>query len=117
MMHQYANKIYCSLKLIIFLISYSLICLNIQAQVKPGAVKNIEPPIEPRPRNYKLIDEHKDKDGNVIRTIQYDQGGKHIRETQITKNILNVRVPINPDTMNMDSVLVVVNKSNYVVRS
>jgi hypothetical protein len=68
-----------------------------------------------KPRNYKITDEHKDKDGNTVRTVEYDEGKTHIRETMIIKNIFNIRVPVNPDTMDKDSVLIVVNKSNYDV--
>lgn len=68
-----------------------------------------------RPRNIKILEEYKDKDGNTIRTVQYDQGTQRIKETLIIKNTLNVRVPINPDTINKDLVTVTVSKSRYVV--
>lgn len=65
------------------------------------------------PVNLKILDEHKDKKGNTVRTIQYELGGKRITETEIISPTIGRRVPINPDTMNRDSVMVVVNKSKY----
>jgi murein L,D-transpeptidase YafK len=68
-----------------------------------------------KPRNYKITDERKDKDGNTVRIIEYDEGKTHIRETMVIKNIFNIKPAVNPDTLDKDSVLVVVNKSNYDV--
>lgn len=95
------------LRLLLSFVLFLLLPHVSYAQAKP------EPPSEPKPTNYKLVDEHIDKDGNTIRTIQYDQGNKHIRETQIIKNILNVHVPISPDTMDKDSVLILIDKSDH----
>ncbi len=66
-----------------------------------------------QPTNIKIIDEHKDKKGNTVRTVQYELGGKRITETEIITPTIGRRVPIDPDTMNRDSVMVVVNKSKY----
>ncbi len=106
---------YSCMRLCILVFVALINCVAGKAQVKTTTQKNTDPPAIPKPTNYKVLDEHKDRDGNVVRTIQYDQGNKHIREVQIVKNILNLHVPINADTMNKDSVLIVVNKSNYVV--
>ena len=86
------------------------------AQVKTQAPAKPEPKSEPVPKNYKVLEEHRDKDGNLVRTIQYDQGNQRIKETQVIRTIPpNLHKPIDPDTMNKDSVLVVVSKSNYAV--
>lgn len=106
MRHSRLIPVYC-IRVLITLLFFSPL-QQAMAQGRP------EPPSVPKPTNYKVIEERKDKDGNTIRTIQYDQGNKRIREVQIIKNILNIRVPISPDTMNKDSVLVVVNKSDHV---
>ncbi len=74
-----------------------------------------EPGDIPRPCNIKILEEHKDNKGNIIRTIQYDQGNRRIQETLIIKNNVNLHVPINPDTMNKELVSIVVSKSRYVV--
>jgi murein L,D-transpeptidase YafK len=68
---------------------------------------------EGRPYNIKVLSDHKDKDGNEVRTIQYEQGGKRMIETETIPSSLGLRVPVNPDTINKDSVLVVVNKSKF----
>ena len=87
----------------------------VQAQEKPKTVQKVEPDNLPRPRDIKVVDEHKDKNGNLVRTIQYRQGNSLMTETQVIHPIVNFRVPINPDTLNKDSVMVVVNKSKYTV--
>lgn len=74
-----------------------------------------EPKDVPRPTNVKILEEHKDKDGNIVRTVQYDQGTQRIKETLIIKNTLNIKVPISPDTMDKEQVRIVVSKSRYVV--
>ena len=71
----------------------------------------------PEPRDIKVLDEHPDGKGNTVRTIQYYQGGSRVVETAIIpiKPEPNIHIAINPDTLNKDSVLVVVNKSKYNV--
>jgi murein L,D-transpeptidase YafK len=73
---------------------------------KPAAAQTNAQPV-----NVKILDEHKDKKGNTVRTVQYELNGRRIVETEIIPPTIGRRVPINPDTMNSDSVLVVVNKS------
>jgi len=82
-----------------------------RAQVNPRP----EPGDIPRPCNIKILEEHKDNKGNIIRTIQYDQGNRRVKETLIIKNNVNLHVPINPDTMNKELVSIIVSKSRYVV--
>jgi murein L,D-transpeptidase YafK len=89
--------------LLIALLLFNLVC---RAQVKP------DPSL---PHDIKVIEEYKDASGNTVRTIQYYQGGRRITETQRITPSLNLHAPINPDTLNRDSLLVVVNKSKFVV--
>ena len=51
----------------------------------------------------------------MVRTIQYYQGGNRITETQMVVPPLNLHAPINPDTLNQDSLVLVVNKSRFAV--
>jgi L,D-transpeptidase catalytic domain len=75
-----------------------------------------EPRSEPHPHNYTVLEEHKDKEGNTVRTIQYEQGGQHIRETITIRTIPpNLHRPIDPDTLLKDSVMLVVVKSRYAL--
>mgnify|MGYP001178336262 CR=1 FL=1 len=69
------------------------------------------------PKNAKIISEEKDKNGNLIRTIQYTQGAAVITEILIFPPFpaLNERKPINPDTLNPDSLMVLVDKTNYLI--
>ena len=82
-----------------------------QARVAQKSYKDIVP--TPVPQNVKVLSETKDKNGNLIRTIQYALNGKKVTEIQKMPGNVSIRVPINPDTMNRDSVLVMVNKSQY----
>jgi murein L,D-transpeptidase YafK len=95
---------------ILMLVPCLLLSLLVQAQAKSTTDgQNL-----PR-TNYKVVEEHKDKDGNIIRTVQYDKGRNRITETQLIKIMPNLHLPINPDTLNHDSLLIVVHKSHYVV--
>jgi len=76
-----------------------------------------EPPAEDKPTNVKVIEEYKDGKGNAVRVIQYDQHHMRITETVIVPIVPKVVLnrPINPDTVNKDSVWVMVEKSKYIV--
>ena len=69
------------------------------------------------PTNVKIIDEYKDGKGNIVRIIQYDQRHMRVTETVIKPiaPVYNLKNPINPDTLNKDSVFIVVTKSKYKV--
>jgi len=69
------------------------------------------------PKNAKIISEVKDKNGNIVRTVQYTQGAAVITEILIFPPFpgLNERKPINPDTLNADSLMVLVDKTNYLI--
>jgi len=70
------------------------------------------------PRNLKLVREYSDGKGHIIREVQYDQGNMRVTETIIMSKKLTIgqRVPILPDTMNKDSVMVLVDKTEYTVK-
>lgn len=68
-----------------------------------------------QPTDVKILSERKDKDGNIIRTIQYYQGSQRVTETRIIRPFVNLNAPINPDTLNNDSLMVVINKSRYLL--
>ncbi len=70
---------------------------------------------ESRPTDVKIVEEHKDKSGNTVRTIQYKINGRQMTETQVVRPNPGYQVPINPDTLNKDSVLLVVEKSKFVL--
>jgi len=74
---------------------------------------SVSPKIAPAYTDLKIIDEHTDSKGNIIRTIQYKQGGNSITETRILRPGAGTLppLPINPDTLQKDSVLLIVNKS------
>jgi murein L,D-transpeptidase YafK len=74
-----------------------------------------EPPV---PRNLKVIDEYSDGKGNIVRVVQFSEGMIKVTQTIIVPRQLpvGVRVPINPDTMNKDSVVVTVDKSDYCLQ-
>ena len=102
---------YCRLSPQLLLLICCLFPACLRAQVKP-----ISPPARPNAiSNFKVVEEHKDKDGNIIRTVRYDKGNEHITETQLIRISLNLHLPFNADTLNKDSVLIVVNKSHYIV--
>ena len=91
-----------------------IVCLllTFHLQAQSGA----KPEAADLPRtNFRILEEHKDKDGNIIRKVQFDKGKTRYTETQLIKMGPNLHMPINPDTVNKDSVLIIVNKSHYVL--
>ena len=94
-------------KTLVLLISLFFVAGDSRAQTKDKEL--------PPPRNIKVLDEHRDAKGNTVRTIQYDQGTRVVSETLVIppKASVNLRYPIRPDTLNKDSVVLVVNKSKY----
>ena len=82
-----------------------------QTRTPQKSYKDVVPP--PIPQNVKVLSETRDKNGNLIKTIQYTLNGKKVTEIQKMPANISIKVPINPDTMNKDSVLVLVNKSQF----
>jgi murein L,D-transpeptidase YafK len=73
-----------------------------------------------KPRNVKVINEEPDGHGNIVRTVQYDQGYMRVTEQIIMpmKRIVTgtTSYRINPDTLIKDSLLIIVDKKQYAVR-
>lgn len=69
------------------------------------------------PKDVKLISETKDKNGNIVRVVQYKENGMIITTTTTSPPMpsLTDRSYYNTDTMNLDSMLVYIDKTNYVV--
>jgi len=67
------------------------------------------------PTDMKVLEEHRNAAGDIVRTIQYTQGGRRVTETRTIKQFQPLTQPINPDTLNRDSLLVVVSKSRFVL--
>jgi len=68
-----------------------------------------------QPQNLRVLSEYKDADGNIVRTIQYTQGGNRITEKRVIKAIQYLNIPLDPDTLNKDSMMVVINKTRFVL--
>lgn len=106
------RKVRSSLPILVCLVVVALLCwprTRISAQQESGPVA---------PRNLKVIDEYSDGKGNIVRIIQYNEGMIKVTQTIVMPRQLpvGVRIPINPDTMNKDSVLVTVDKSDYCLQ-
>jgi murein L,D-transpeptidase YafK len=111
MIKTHDDKMLFTLKHCVILFIAILLCNKLHAQNDKG--KNTAS--LPEPRDIKVLNEYKDGKGNIVRVIQYHQGAQLITETAIIpiKTEINTRIRVNPDTLNKDSVLLVVNKSKY----
>jgi murein L,D-transpeptidase YafK len=67
------------------------------------------------PRNLKILKEHKDANGNTVRTIQYYQGSARVVETRIINQFKSLNAPIDPDTLDKDQLMVVITKSRFLL--
>ncbi len=68
-------------------------------------------------KDLKLLKEYRDNKGNIIREVQYVQGNNRVTQTIImSPQPAYVHIPIRPDTMNKDSVMLVVDKANYNIK-
>lgn len=72
----------------------------------------------PKPENVKVLDEYSDGKGNIVRMIQFTQGLMRVTQTIIMPKTppMNVRVPVRADTLNKDSVILLVDKSEYSLK-
>ncbi len=104
----------CYWKSAILLFSFLLLCVASFAQVK-GKPDKAKTDTIPRPRDIKILEEHRDKNGNTVRTLQYYLGQQRITETQTIPSYSSLHVPINPDTLNKDSLMLVVSKAKYTL--
>src|ERR1700733_9904125 len=96
-------KLCISWKYFFLLLPALLLFAHSWAQVKPKTDKSAGPDNVPRPTDVRVLDEHKDKNGNLVRTVQYYQGGQKITEIQTIRTDIGLHRPINPDTLNKDS--------------
>lgn len=98
--------VYSGLRGFILLLLALFSVINVHAQNKDMAA---------HPKNLKIIDEHKDKSGNLVRVVRYEEGNMLVTQTIIIPkhSFMGTHVPINPDTMKKDMVRVVVDKSHY----
>jgi murein L,D-transpeptidase YafK len=69
------------------------------------------------PKTITVLEERKDAHGNIVRKIQYFKDGMRVTQTTISPPMPSFkdRKPFNVDTMNRDSLLVYVDKTNYLV--
>lgn len=111
---QRVRVVYSSMRsVLVFFCLFSATIAAAQSSIPP--IKTVAP--TPAPENIRVLEETKDAHGNTIRTIQYTQGRDRFTERIIIPPPpkINLHAPINPDTMNKDSVMIVVNKSKYNV--
>lgn len=104
-----------------FFVAAGIILINL---VLYSTIAPAQPPKEKVPasgekevRDLKVIEEKKDRHGNIVRTVQYYEGNLKVTETVILPPFpsLGERIKIDPDTLNPDSILVYVDKSQYLV--
>jgi lipoprotein-anchoring transpeptidase ErfK/SrfK len=84
----------------------------------PSIVHAQQPtPVKKEVRDLRVLQEKKDQHGNTIRTIQYFDGNIKVTETVVLPPFpgLGERKKINVDTLNHDSMMVFVDKTNYLV--
>jgi lipoprotein-anchoring transpeptidase ErfK/SrfK len=134
------TRIYSGLKGMVCLLAMLLVACCASAQTTPVPKPVIKPPVKQvipaaaasaakgdpvteqahheKPRNLKVIDEHSDGKGFLVRTIQYDEGYMRVTETIFMPEHIKigVKVPIRADTMNKEMVTLVVDKRNYCVQ-
>ena len=65
-----------------------------------------------RPKNIKIIKEYEDGKGNIVRELQYTHGSMIVTETVILPKPkkIGANMPIRPDTLNKDSLIIYVDK-------
>lgn len=82
-----------------------------------GVIKVHAQTEEKTPKNIKLLEEYKDANGNIVRRVQFFKDGMKVTQTTISPPMPSFkdRKPYNVDTMNRDSLLVYVDKTNYLV--
>lgn len=73
----------------------------------------------PAPKNVKVLDEYSDGKGHIIRVVQFTQGMMRVTQTIImpkTSPVGMANTPFRADTLNKDLVMLVVDKSDYVLQ-
>lgn len=73
---------------------------------------------QPRPTNIKVLDEYSDGRGNIVRVVQFTEGLMRVTQTIIEpkKMAVGVFVPVRVDTLRKDSMVVLIDKSDYVLQ-
>lgn len=71
----------------------------------------------PKITDYKVLSETVDRHGNAIKEVEYRENGFKVIKTIITPPFpkLSDYKPINPDTLNKDSLMILVEKDQYLV--
>lgn len=98
---------------------YIILFFSIIAVLLPVAAGAQAPSKFVEPRNVRVINEEPDGKGNIIRTIQYEEGYMKVTQQIIMpQKRLTTFNPykINPDTLVKDSLLIVVDKKRYTVQ-
>jgi lipoprotein-anchoring transpeptidase ErfK/SrfK len=101
----------------LFLFPFSL---SAQQPAKAPAATSADaksPEKEHEKTNFKVLSEGKDKYGNIVRKVEYFEGATKVTQTLILPPFpgLGERMRINIDTLNHDSMMVLVDKTNYLV--
>lgn len=68
-----------------------------------------------KPKDVKIVREYEDGKGNIVRELRYKQGSMIVTQTVILPKPVKVTstMPIRSDTMNKDSLVILVDKSHY----
>ena len=92
----------------------SVLLLNIYRSLAQGKAPEKTPD---EPKNVKVLEEKTDKEGYIYRTVQYKEGAIVTTQTIVIPPFpgLKDRKPVNIDTLDPDSVMVLVDKTNYLV--
>lgn len=100
-----------------FLRSFLIFPLVLFSYAALGQAPAAKPKQELEKVDLKVLSETKDRYGNTVRKIQYRQGSSVVTETLILPPFpsLGERKKINVDTLNHDSMMVLVDKTNYLV--
>lgn len=73
--------------------------------------------VAPKITDYKVLSEKTDRHGNTIKEIEYKENGFKVIKTIIAPPFpkLSDFKPINPDTLNKDSLMILVEKDQFLV--
>lgn len=63
----------------------------------------------------KILEEHKNANGETVRTIEYMENGRRIVESRIIRPVAKLNIPIKGDTLDQEQVMLVINKTRFVL--
>ncbi len=96
-----------------------LLALGLLMYVVPAYSQDVQKEYE-RPRDVKVVKEYTDEKGRDVKVLKYYQGNMVITEEIFTtrkKSYAAIAMrPIDPDTLNKDSLTIIVDKSAYTVQ-